>query len=143
MLALQKATTLLEEDFEHSESSDTELKYTIALVNLGRVKLATKEYNGALESFISAWELLTSQDPAHVDDRMREMKVQCQVGQGLAYFWLGGEQLCLDAFQMALDEAEGLGGGVMEIVTVLLARTLWGLGDDDARETAKARLMDW
>lgn len=137
--ALESAVTLLEEDFEASESAETERAYTIALANLGRVRLATGQYKAALEAFTSVWELVGSLD--HADDGViQRLKVQSRLGQGLAHFWLDEADKSLDEFQAALDLA-GLEG--KNEVAVLLARTLWGLGGEDAREAAKTHLMEW
>jgi superkiller protein 3 len=66
------------------------------------------------------------------------------LGQALSRYWIGETEASLEAFQVALNEAEGSGKpGLKEEVAVLLARTLWGLGGEDAREAAKTHLMEW
>jgi superkiller protein 3 len=137
--SLQRATQLLEEEFEATESEEIEKKYTMALVNLGRVRLAGQDYTGSKESFETAWELLSSSE----EPDARGMKVQCQVGLGLANYWLGEVDVSLEAFQSGLEIAEGKGlKGWKEEVSVLLARTLWGLGGEDARDAAKSHLLE-
>lgn len=139
--ALEAAVTLLEEEFEASESAETERAYTIALANLGRVRLAMSQYSASLEAFTSVWELVSSLDNGTgADDVVQRLKVQSRLGQGLAHFWLDSADKSLDEFQSALDLAGQEG---KDEVAVLLARTLWGLGGEDAREAAKTHLMEW
>lgn len=91
----------------------------------------------ALEAYNNLWELIVN-SPEETAARWR---VQCRLGQGLAHFWLEEVDESLDGFQAALDEAKE--EGMKEVVAVLLCRTLWGLGGDDAREVAKGHLMEW
>jgi superkiller protein 3 len=135
--ALEKATELLEQEFETSESTEIEYRYTIALLNLGRVRLAGRVYDTSLEAFTNSFELLSgSQHP----DAGR-LRVKARLGQALAQYWLGQVDESLESFQHALDEAGGQ--DYKEVVAVLLARTLWGLGGDDAHDLAKSQLMEW
>jgi len=124
--SLERAAAILEEEFEAT--------YSMALCNLGRVRLATGGYQGSLEAFTNCWEL----DPPGAS-----LRVQCKLGQGLAYFWLGQVDECFEAFLVSLDEAENSGeAGLKDEVVVLLSRTLWGLGTEDAKETAKTHLLE-
>ena len=136
--SLERAACLLEEEFEASESSEVERAYSIALISLGRVRLAASEYNPALEAFSSCWELVSSVPD---DGLVGKLKVQSRLGQGLAYFWLDSVDQSLEAFQAALDLTTEM--GVKDQVVVYLARTLWGVGGDDAKDAAKTRLMEW
>jgi superkiller protein 3 len=136
-VSLESAVELLEQEFETSESTEIEHRYTIALLNLGRVRLANRAYDTSLEAFTSSFELLSgSQNP---DAGL--LRVQARVGQALAQYWLGQVDESLESFQQALDESSAQED--KETVAVLLARTLWGLGGDDAKELAKSQLMEW
>jgi len=59
-VSLERAVSLLEEEFESSESAETERAYCIALANLGRVRLAADQHDKALEAYTSVWELVGS-----------------------------------------------------------------------------------
>lgn len=135
--ALEKASELLEQEFEHAESPEVEHRYITALLNLGRVRLAGRAHNQSLEAFTNCFELLGGSQ--HPD--AGKMRVQARLGQGLAQFWLGQVDESLEAFQHALDECSGQ--AEKELVAVLLARTLWGLGGDEAKDLAKSQLMEW
>ena len=136
--ALEQATRLLEIEFESSESQDVERKYAVALVNLGRVRLASGAEDQALAAFGDALGL------AGEDTRM---VVQCQLGQALAEAGLGEVDKALEDFQHALDACDSLGPeedvvGFKEEIAVLLARTLWSMQDDDAKEAAQVHLLE-
>jgi superkiller protein 3 len=138
--ALERAAALLEEEYERTESTDLEIRYSIALCNLGRIRLGAKQYARALEAFTNCWELIEGSQ----DATATSLRTQVRLGQALSRYWLGETEASLEAFQVALDEAEGSGKpGLKEEVAVLLARTLWGLGGEDAREAAKTHLMEW
>ena len=133
--SFERAVAILDEEFEATESSEIEQRYSMALCNLGRARLASGQYQGSLEAFTSCWEL----EPA-----IPALRVQCKLGQGLARFWLGQIDESLETFQASLNEAENSGEeGVKEEITVLLSRTLWNLGGDDAKEMAKTHLLEW
>lgn len=135
--ALERASELLEQEFEQSESADIEHRYLTALLNLGRVRLVSRAYQPSLNAFTNCFELLSGSQ--HPDGG--KMRVQARLGQGLAQFWVGQVDESLEAFQAALDESSGQDD--KEVVAVLLARTLWGLGGDDAKDLAKSQLMEW
>jgi superkiller protein 3 len=138
--ALERAATLLEEEYERSESAEIELRYSIALCNLGRARLGARQYDKALEAFTNCWEFTEGSQ----DGMATSLRVQLRLGQALARFWLGETEESLEAFQAGLNEAEDSAKlGVKEELAVLLARTLWGLGGDEAREAAKTHLMEW
>jgi superkiller protein 3 len=136
--ALEHATRRLETEFESSESQEVEHKYTVALVNLGRVRLASGAQAQALAVFADALEL------AGEDARM---VVQCHLGQALAQAGLGEADKALEEFQQALNACDSLGTAedavsFKEEVSVLLTRTLWSMQDEDAKEAAQAHLLE-
>jgi len=133
--SLEMAVAILEEEFETTESSEIEQRYSMVLCNLGRVRLASGKDEGSLKAFTSCWEL---------ESATADLKAQCKLGQGLAYFWLGKIDESLEAFEVSLDEADKSGEeGLKEEIAVLLSRTLWGVGGEEAKETAKTHLLEW
>ncbi|WWC88759.1 uncharacterized protein L201_003672 [Kwoniella dendrophila CBS 6074] len=137
--SLERAAAVLEEEFERTESADIESRYAIALCNLGRVQLSAKKYQASLDTLNNCWELISESK----DGTIVSLKPQCKLLQGLVFFWLGQIDESLEAFQNSLDEATSSQDlKIKEEVAVLLSRTLWGLGGDDAKETAKSNLME-
>lgn len=136
--ALEAATALLEAQFEADETPEVEAEYTIALANLGRVRLAAGAYAGALEACTNFLELASGTG----DARVARLVPQARLGSALAHFWLGDVDACLAAFQGALEGARN-DPALADELTVLLARTLWAVGGDDARDAAKTHLLEW
>ncbi|WVF69336.1 hypothetical protein IAT40_004112 [Kwoniella sp. CBS 6097] len=137
--SLERAASVLEEEFERTESAEIESRYAIALCNLGRVQLAAGKYQPSLDALNNCWELISES----TDGTASALKAQCRLLQGLAHYWNGQIDESLEAFQASLDEATSTQDlSVKEEVAVLLSRTLWGLGGDDAKETAKSNLME-
>lgn len=128
--ALENAAKLIEEDFERTESTEAEKGYATSLLNLGRVRLAASNYDGALSAFNDAAELTSDAQLA-----------QCRLGSALAHFWLHDLDASLVAFQAALDVSKN-DVGLTDEIAVLFARTLWSVGGEDAQEAAKAQLME-
>lgn len=135
--SLEIAVELLEQEFEASESTEIEHRYTIALLNLGRVRLSSRQYEASLEAYTNSFELLSGSQ--HPDAGL--LRVQARLGQALAQYWLGHVDQSLGTFQQALDESSAQFD--KEVVAVVLAKTLWGLGGDEAKELAKSQLMEW
>ncbi|ODN74406.1 hypothetical protein L202_06809 [Cryptococcus amylolentus CBS 6039] len=137
--SLERTAIALEEEFERAESAEIEHLYAVALCNLGRVRLSTGQYAEALEALGNCWELVAGSSEA----ASATLKPQCKLLQGLAHYWLGQTDESLESFQAALDEATANQDmEVKEEVAVLLSRTLWGLGGEDAKEIAKSNLLE-
>jgi len=136
--AIQVAVSLFEDEFEATESPEVEANYIIALTNLCRVRLAAGQYSAALEAYTSCSELASGSS----DTRVVALTAQIHLGTALAHFWLHDLDASLAEFQAALDASKNDNSMTDELV-VLLARTLWGVGGDEAREAAKTHLMEW
>lgn len=139
--AIQKGVTNLETEYEQSESTDVADKYAVALANLARIELANQNPTRALELFGDCLGLLSESS----DERSILTRVQCRLGSALALTASGDLDQALEKFQEALDDTSGLGksiGMVKETIAVYLAKGLWSLGDEDAREMAKTQLLE-
>jgi superkiller protein 3 len=136
--ALEVAVSLFEEEFEATESPEVEANYIIALANLGRVRLSARQYAPALEAYTNCSELSSGAS----DPRVVALVAQTHLGMALAHFWLDDLDASLAAFQAALDASKN-DNGVTDELVVLLGRTLWGVGGEEARDAAKTQLMDW
>lgn len=149
--AFETSVALLEDEFEKTESESVEQRYAIALANLGRVRMANGAYDMALEAFSSCWDLI--QDTPAVDSPNGQdqgkgalaagLKTQVKLSIAISKNWTGDVEGCLEEFENALTEAEASGvEGLKDGVVVLLARTLWALGEE-GRDVAKGHLMEW
>ncbi|KAH9858634.1 TPR-like protein [Lenzites betulinus] len=136
-----RAITVLEAAYEESEDPAIERQFTIAHANVARLRLSTADYAGALESYQVATGLLPEQsDEGEVDAATQVLLAQCQFGAGLAHFKLGELPEALALFEAAMATAADQ-PTIRGHVVVLLAQTLWAIGTDEAKETAKAQLL--
>lgn len=159
--AFEKSVALLENEFEKTESEAIEKRYAIALANLGRVRLASGAYEQAIETFTSCWDLVQESpvvangakvNGAESGDAQASgtgigqtggLRTQVKLGIAIAQYWTGNVESCLEEFENALAEAEAsYVKGMKDCVVVLLARTLWSLGEE-GKEVAKGHLMEW
>jgi len=136
---IQRAISILEAIYEETEDPLVERQFTMANSNLARLKLSALNYDGALESFESVLGLLPEDSPSPPDLILR---AQAQFGSGLAHFKLGNLEEALSLFEAALESA-GDNMLVRGQVTVVLAQTMWAIGTDEFKESAKAQLLEW
>lgn len=134
--AIAEAVSLLEATYEETEDSVTERHFTIAQINLARLRLATATHEDALEAYQVAIGLLAESE----DEPSRALLAQAHLGSGLAHIGLGNTQDALTSFQVA-SEVAGSDIRLRGHAIVLLAQTLWSLNTDQGREAAKAQLL--
>jgi len=151
---ITKAISILEAKYEQSEDPTIEKQFTVANTNLGRLRVAVGDFEGALESLETALGLIGDDDSTGSietvqglvgDDDSTEscvLRTQSYFMTGLSKFKCGDLNGAMESFQLALGSAEGdpmMGGHV----SVLSARVLWSLGGDEAQESAKSQLLQW
>ncbi|KAI0356305.1 TPR-like protein [Trametes cingulata] len=132
-----RAITLLEAAYEETEDPVIERQFTIAHVNVARLRLSTADYEGALESYQVASGLLSEEAEG---SEAKVLLAQCQFGSGLAHFKLGQLAEALALFEAAMATAADH-PVIRGHVVVLLAQTLWAIGTDEAKESAKTQLL--
>lgn len=137
---VSQSIVLLERSYEETEDARTEEQFATANGTLGRLRLASGDFPGAVEAFTIALSLLPADDEAL---RIKTLRAHAQFGSGLANFRLGELESALGMFESALEELPSEMVNVRGHVTVLLAQTLWALGSDEARETARGQLLEW
>jgi superkiller protein 3 len=136
-----EAIAILEAEYERSEDPLIERRFVVANTSMGRLRLGTGAYAAALEAFTAALGLLPEELEAS-DAEGKILKSQCQFGGGLAYFKMGQLAEALGLFEAALATA-GEDIAMKGQITVLLAQTLWALGSEEGRESAKSQLLQW
>ncbi|KAI0371043.1 TPR-like protein [Pilatotrama ljubarskyi] len=132
-----RAITLLEAAYEETEDPVIERQFTIAHVNVARLRLSVADYEGALESYQVASGLLAEEAEG---SEAKVLLAQCQFGSGLANFKLGQLAEALALFEAAMATAADH-PVIRGHVVVLLAQTLWAIGTDEAKESAKTQLL--
>ncbi|KAK0207900.1 superkiller protein 3 [Desarmillaria ectypa] len=134
---LTDAITILETAYEETESPEIERQYVIAQSNMGRMRNSTGDYAGAAEAFEIVIGLLPETD----DPETRILRTQAHFGLGLAQSKQGSEvDNVLSAFENALTSA-GDDLILTGHVSVLMAKTMWALGDKTSRDEAKNMLL--
>ncbi|KAF9484467.1 TPR-like protein [Pholiota conissans] len=136
---VQGAIKTLETAYEETEDPEVENRYVIANTTLGRLLLAQGAYEQCITSFETALGLLADKDDA--TNPTQALKVQAQLGSGLAHFFLGN----LEAALGFLEDGHAVAGSNQALrghVTLVLAQTLWAIGTEEAKETAKSRLLE-
>ncbi|KAI0644651.1 TPR-like protein [Trametes meyenii] len=134
---LGRAIALLEAAYEETEDAAIERQFTIAHTNAARLRLSAADFEGALESYQVATGLLPEQPE---DAEGRVLLAQCQFGAGVANFKLGQLAEALGLFEAAMATAADQ-PVIRGHVVVLLAQTLWAIGTDEAKESAKTQLL--
>lgn len=132
------AISVLEAAYEEAEDPIVERHYIVANTTAARLRLAMRDYEGALNSYQTALGLL----PEEGEGEEKVLRSQCLFGSGLASFKLGALDAALENFEAALvTAADDL--HMRGHVTVLLAQTMWAIGTEEGREAAKTQLLDW
>ena len=139
---ISRAIVVLEAAYEETEDPVIERQFTTAHANLARLRLSVGDYEGALESYQVALGLLPDElEGDNTEPNTRALLAQCQFGSGLAHFKLGQLSEALPLLEAAMVTA-GDNTIIRGHVVVLLAQTLWAIGTDDAKESAKTQLLE-
>lgn len=133
-----KAISILEAKYEESEDPAIEKQFTIANINLGRLRVANGDFVGALEFLETALGLIGDDDSTE----SRVLRTQSHFVAGLSKFECGDLDGAIESFRLALGSA-GDDLAMVGHISVLLARALWSLGGDEAQEYAKSQLLQW
>lgn len=138
---IERAAAQLEAGFEATESTALALKYGIASMNLGRIRLARRDADGAIEAFEGALALLGEEDteavPVHAD-QLQLTRTSASVGIAHAHFMQGAHADGIAELEAARAElhAAGLADDAVAAahaeIAVLLARMRWQTGDRTA-----------
>lgn len=139
--SLQKAANLLEQLYEVDESPEVEGQYVIAQTNLGRVRLASLDYDGALNAFEAALSLIdintlpSASEVGSSGSLSRAASIllwtECKLGSGLAQYWLGDSRAGIELLEAAAEDIENVGGSRRADVVIALGRIYWTEGDED------------
>lgn len=147
---LRQAIALLEHTYEETEDPETERRYAIANVNLGRVLLATADYPSAKEAFDTALGLLGNEAPDAENAKTPQngpitaiIRIQAHFGMGLACFKGGELEEALSAFEASAEVVPADLPDVSGHVTIMTAQTLWAIGGDEAQDAAREQLLEW
>lgn len=135
---MQEAIALLETAYEVTEDPEVERRFTLATLNLARLRLASGEFSLAIESYESVLGLLGEGEEAQT----AQLQAQAQLGLGVTSFMQGGLQESLGHFEKAIALSANT-PSMQDQAVVLLAQVMWAIGTDESREAAQSRLLEW
>lgn len=133
---LERAIGLLEAAYEDTEDAEIEKQFTMANLNLGRLRLGLEDYDRAIELYESVLGLVGE------DADSAPYRAQAQLGLGVANFLRGELQAGLGHLEEAVQNSEGH-LAIYEHAAVLQAKVMWAIGTPEFKEAAQTRLLDW
>lgn len=151
---ISKAASLLEERYEATESAEVARQYAVAESNLGRIRLASGDYEGAATAFEAAIGLLDGDEEPNQDSSEDEVdgkldaililaaKMQSQLGLSLSHHFTGQPDLALSTLREALSTASASSSSSAQLdLTLQLAKLLFATQGDSAVEEVKELLF--
>lgn len=134
--SFEKAASIIEELYEVDESPAVEGQFVIAQTNLGRVRLAAEQYEGALEAFDAALSLLNLEDipvPSGLTkDQSVVLYTECKLASSIAHVALGDSSAAKEALETAIEDVEPYSVGACgDHLAVALGRVHWAEGEED------------
>ena len=135
-MCIEKVVSLLEAAYEESEDPTIERQFTIAHINMARLRLSSSAYQEALESYQTAIGLLAEPE----DQSSSLLLAQAHLGSGIAHLAMEDAEAAIGAFETA-SAAASTDQRLKDNAVVLLAQTLWSLDTEEAQEAAKTHLL--
>lgn len=143
--SLERAASMLEASYEESESPELERKYAIAQTNLGRVRLARGDAEGALEAFEAPISLMSAEG---ADEETLALIAQCRLGTALACAALNDNEAAVEAIEAGLEdlaepaETSDVVFKQREALAIALHKVHWTTGEEDFAKSALLDSMD-
>jgi superkiller protein 3 len=135
---LSKICSIVEADYEVTESPSSLSRFALAKSDLARSQLSAGEFEEAIDNGDIALQL--SADDAG-NELSAEQRQKCRLSAhltvGLAHYYSGDPEAALQYFLPALEESNGNPDAVC-----LLAQVLWARTDDESRAKARDYLFD-
>lgn len=149
---ISKAVALLEERYEATELPQVARQYAVAESNLGRIRLATGDFEGASTAFEAAIGLLDGEIEEDADEEssdgkihpqlILEAKIQSQLGLALSQHFAGSNDDALTTIREAISAAKSSGSRSAELdLTLQLAKLLWVVHGKEGIEEVKTQLF--
>ncbi|KAL9127987.1 MAG: hypothetical protein Q9217_003248 [Psora testacea] len=135
VLILESVCSILEIEYETSESLLALKRFAQTKADLARVQLARKEFILAAENAETALDLSADGDEA--DNCCEKVRLSAHMTAGLAYYYQGSMDQSIDMFKTALLETRG-----NPDIICLLAQVLWAKDGDNERQIAREQLLD-
>ncbi|TEA18357.1 Superkiller protein 3 [Colletotrichum sidae] len=135
---LEKICSILEADFEVTESPQALAQFALAKTDLARSYLASGSYEQAVECGEMALQLSSDESDNELSKEQRKKaRLSAHLTVGLAQYYSKETDEALLCFESALEESDGNADAVC-----LLAQVLWANGSEDSRDKARNSLFE-
>lgn len=135
---LSKICSVLEADYEVTESPASLSRFALAKADLARSQLSTGLFGEAIENGDTALQLSAEDAGNELSaEQRKKCRLSAHLTVGLANYYSGNAEVALQYFLPALEESNRNPDAVC-----LLAQVLWTKGDSDSRSKARDHLFD-
>lgn len=133
---LERTCSVIEADYETTESKDSLSRFTLAKTDLARAYLAVGSYEQAVDCGEIALGLCGEEKEGELTSEQRKKaRLSAQLTVGLGKYHLGEFAEAEKRFEEALEESDDSADAAC-----LLAQVLWAQGSEASRERARATL---
>ncbi|KUJ14811.1 TPR-like protein [Mollisia scopiformis] len=135
---LSRICSIVEADYEITESPSSLSRFALAKADLARSQLSAKLYGEAVENGDTALQLSAEDAGNELSAEARQKcRLSAHLTVGLAQYYSNDLEAALQYFLPALEESNGNPDAVC-----LFAQVLWAKGDGDSRSKAREQLFD-
>lgn len=133
--SLNMICSVLETEYESSESPSILTRFSQAKADISRIQLAMHDFTSATENAETALDLSADEDSQ--SESRKKLRLSANLTAGLANYHQGFMDSAIDMFRNALQETQG-----DPDIVCLLVRVLWTKGGLHERAVARAQLHD-
>lgn len=135
---LEEMCSVLEADYEVTESAQSLKGFALAKTDLARAYLALGSYDRAVDCGETALQLSSDEsDNELTAEERKKARLSAHLTVGLAHYHQSNVNEAVAYFDSALQESDNNPDAVC-----LLAQVLWATGSESAREKARSSLFD-
>ncbi|KAK7700700.1 Superkiller protein 3 [Diaporthe eres] len=135
---LEEMCSVLEADYEVTESAQSLKRFALAKTDLARAYLAIGSYDQAVDCGETALQLSSDEsDNELTAEERKKARLSAHLTVGLAHYHQNNLTEAVSYFDSALQESDNNPDAVC-----LLAQVLWATGTESAREKARSSLFD-
>ncbi|KAF4460478.1 hypothetical protein FALBO_12741 [Fusarium albosuccineum] len=136
--SLEKISSIIEADYESTESPESLARFALAKTDLARAYLAAGSYEKAVECGELALGLSSEEAENELSSEQRKKaRLSAHLTVGLAQYYNNDFDEAVLCFESALEESEGNPDAVC-----LLAQVLWAQGSEASRDKAREALFE-
>lgn len=135
---LEVMCSVLEADYEVTESAQSLKRFALAKTDLARAYLAIGSYDQAVDCGETALQLSSDEsDNELTAEERKKARLSAHLTVGLAHFHQNNPNEAVAYFDSALQESDNNPDAVC-----LLAQVLWATGSESSRDKARSSLFD-